>query len=273
MGDLFAVLGVALVGPGMTLAVRPSGPVQIFSLQAASFAAALRRVSLAMGDRPGRYDLEGVLLEGNAAKLTLIATDAARLAVAQPPAKQVGGNPTVLVQAFLTREGVGVLQNALDRADGDCTLELSSEKIVISGNGRPLEPKLPRVNFPAWREHLPDSTDRAHIEVSARALLAALERVAPGNSVRDRSSVWTLANGRLQIDSTLAAPGRAASELAVPYHQPPLSVYLDPRWILPFLRVLDPAGAVGVSFRGETDAVLFSAAEGCQYAVMPLGPE
>jgi len=90
-------------------------------------------------------------------------------------------------------------------------------------------------------------------------------------STKDSRGVdFRFREGSLVVAASAAETGRSHVELPVSYDGTELSLCLDHRFVLDFLRVLDPEKSFTMEAENNEKAVVFSTDDGYQYVVMPL---
>jgi DNA polymerase-3 subunit beta len=81
---------------------------------------------------------------------------------------------------------------------------------------------------------------------------------------------FTFADGRLTMVARAADTGQSKVELPISYAGREISITLDPRFLVDFLRVLDPDKSIGLDIQDSDSAIVFTCDDGYRYVIMPL---
>ena len=124
--------------------------------------------------------------------------------------------------------------------------------------------------FPRWRDVFPQRNDSAKIPVTAGPFHAAVRQAMIVTSEESRGVDFKFADGTLVMAARVAEVGQARVELPISYDGPPLAIMLDPRFVVDFLKVLDPQDNVTVDIKDSDSAAVLSTDDGYGYVIMPL---
>jgi DNA polymerase-3 subunit beta len=219
----------------------PPLPPPVGTLPAATFAAAVAQV----GRAASRDDAVAVLtavrigFEGDA--LTLLATDRYRLAVRRVPWRPA--TPPVEGTALVPARTLAEAARAHAAAGGDVTLGLSGSLIGFSRPGRGLAVRVfDEVEYPPM-DRLLDRVHTATAQVVNGDLVDVVRRVA---LVAERATPVSLAftADRVVVRAAGAHAARGQEELPARYDGEPLTVALNPQYLLDGLTALGGPVAV-----------------------------
>jgi DNA polymerase-3 subunit beta len=102
-------------------------------------------------------------------------------------------------------------------------------------------------------------------------LFAALRQAAVVLSTESRGIDFTFADGTLTLSGATAEAGQSRVEMPVAYTGPQIIVSLDHRFVIEFLKVLEPEATISLEIENGETAVVFHADDGAYgYVVMPL---
>ncbi len=193
----------------------------------------LRKTSYAISTDENRYVLQGVLFSLKDNKLTLVATDGRRLALAEVELEF----PQSAERDFIVpAKAVTELQRILTD-EGDVQISVSANQISFQLGDSLITSKLIDGNYPNYRQVIPpDGKER--IELDREPLLEAVHRVALLTSEKSRSVKLVFGRNSLEIQANTPEVGEAKEELPIKYAGSEISVAFDPDFLMAPLRAL-----------------------------------
>ena len=243
-------------------AVRAADAGPAWRLPQAVLAGLLDRVAFAMASHDIRYYLNGVLVTAEGRRLTVVATDGNRLAVAHAELAQdtqrqefILPRKTVLELLRLLRSGADGADSA-DSAEGEVAISLSSTQAHFAFSGISFISKLIEGKFPDYQRVIPKGNEQL-VTVGRAALLTSLERTALLTSDKFRGVRLTLAADVLRIAASNAAQEEALEELTVDHTGPNLEIGLNVAYVIDLL-ANSSAETVQLAFRDAQASVLFT---------------
>jgi DNA polymerase-3 subunit beta len=219
-----------------------------FVLKQEDLATLLRKVSYGQSTDENRYILNGVFFHFAEGKLTLVATDGRRLALAAQPftlgPDETGGlilpaKTVVEIQRLLGAKGeVKIAFNErhvsfiIDAENGaeDSDTGLVENIFLVS--------KLIEGNFPNYKQVVPKETVH-RIEVERTELLKVLKCGRLMASDKSASVKITLADNKLEVASSTSDLGDSSDDLAINYEGPPVNVSFNPQYLADPLNAID----------------------------------
>lgn len=240
-------------------------------ISARLFREIIARTEFATDMESSRYALGGVLLELEPNKITAVGTDGRRLAKMEGPAEAVAGHQTGDTMTIVRTPSLRAIGRAL--ADADCEVHLAARgsDVLIRTPRCTFYSRLVEGRFPRWRDVFPQRQSAPRIDMQVGPLMSALRQAAVVLSTESRGIDFTFADGTLTLAGATAEAGQSRVDLPVAYDGPQIIVSLDHRFVLEFLKVLDPAATVALEIEnGETAAVFHADDNAYGYVVMPL---
>ena len=251
-------------------AVRAADAGPAWRLPQAVLAGLLDRVAFAMASHDIRYYLTGVLVTAEGRRMTVVATDGNRLAVAHADLAQdtqrqefILPRKTVLELQRLLRSGADGADSA-DSAEGEVAISLSSTQAHFAFSGISFISKLIEGKFPDYQRVIPKGNEQL-VTVGRAALLTSLERTALLTSDKFRGVRLTLAADVLRIAASNAAQEEALEELTVDHTGPNLEIGLNVAYVIDLL-ANSSAETVQLAFRDAQASVLFTLPEQPDFA-------
>ena len=225
---------------------------------------ALKRTCYAASDDQTRFVLNGLLFSFKAGKLTLVATDGKRLALADLEVEfPVSCERDVIVPS----KAVEGLVRMLDE-EGEVKICLSEDQIVFEATAWILISKLIEGTFPQYQQVIP-SRPETSIAVPREAFMLAVRRAALLADAKSRSVKLVFSNGTVEIIAVTPDVGEAKESCAVAYDGPAISVAFNPDFLVAPLKNL-PADDVSLDLTEETSPGVIRTEDSFLYVLMPL---
>ncbi len=237
-------------------------------ISARVFREMIRRTVFATDPESTRYALGGVFIEAGDDQITAVATDGRRLALQTGPAK-VGPKPEEGTPIIPTRT-MQLLERALADNEGDVQLAIRESVVLVKSQRLLVESRLVEGRFPRWRDVFPRSEPRMTVELSVGPFLSAVRQSAIVTSEHHRGVDFTFGNGKVVLLAEGAEYGEARVEMPVAYDGHEVQITLDPRYLIEFLRVLEPEKTFTLSVRTPESPVVCNTDDGYRYLLMPL---
>ena len=243
-------------------------------LPRAALAEMVTKTQFAITGEDTRYFLNGALLILAEERMTLVATDGHRLALASAPrgaegsAAPAGGEQ----RAILPKKTLGELSRLLSDGEGDVTCEFGENHLFFQIDGRHLVSRMIDAQFPAYERVIPQGNDK-RIEFERDRLVRAVRRVALLSSERSRAVRFQIDTNSVEVRSSSPEVGEAREVLEVEYGGDALQLCFNAQYVTDFLGAAD-TDSVGLEFRDEMSQAVMQpvGAGGCEYTyvIMPM---
>lgn len=242
-----------------------------FSLDANDLKKLIEKTRFAISTEETRYYLNGIYLHeaetGNGPVLRGVATDGHRLArVDLPLPPGASGMPGIIIP----RKTVLELHKLLEDPDGQVEISLSDAKIRFIINGTVLTSKLIDGTFPDYERVIP-SDNKRELELDGAIFTRAVDRVSTVSSEKGRAVKLSLSSDKLILTVTNPDSGTATEEIAVSYHDEPLDIGFNARYLADITGQIESGNA---SFRladsGAPALVFDRDDDSAIYVLMPM---
>lgn len=193
----------------------------------------LKKTFYAISTDETRYVLNGIFASFKEGKLTLVATDGRRLAMADSDLEFPASHETDVI---IPTKAVQELQRLLGDS-GEVVVKLSESQISFAVGDSLLCSKLIEGNYPNYRQVIPgDSNER--VVFPRESLLETVRRVSLLSS--DKSNSVKLVFGENKVEVTANSPdvGEAQETVDVPYQGPAMQIAFNPEFLMAPLRNL-----------------------------------
>lgn len=232
----------------------------------------IRRTVFATDVESTRYALGGVLFELDEKGIKLIATDGRRLAFMQADAQVHEGHSTQGSTPVVPTKAMSLIERSLQGESTEVSLALVDNSILVRSEGSVISSVLLEGRFPRYQDVFPKATD-TKIELVASPFLSVVRQAAIVTSDESRGVDFQFGKGLLTLKTSAADVGQSQIELPIAYDGENVEITFDPRYLIEFLRVLDPETTVTAELIDHESAAVFRTGDGYSYVVMPLTRE
>lgn len=251
----------------------PAEDAYAFTLDQARFREMLRQTAYAVDPDTKRPNISGLLLSFRDGKLSLVATDTRRLALAETELdvpKEFERDLILPQKAF--KELLRAPQLA---AQKETTLKIipTRNQAIFDLDTLILTTKLIDATYPNYRKVIPEASQET-IPLDRNAILSALRRVtvvlAKGSTAEDlRNASFTFSANTLTILAESPEIGQARETLPVQYAGPEITILLNPDFILQAFSALTE-DALTLDLSDPTRPVTIKNLRNFLYVVMPM---
>lgn len=199
----------------------------------------LKKTSFAISTDESRFVLNGIFMMLKEHKVTLVATDGRRLALAEEevdiPASSQG-------ECIVPSKAINEL-NRLLATQNEVEIKFMENQVAFTLNN---EKNLPTIlvsklidgNYPNFRQVIPTET-RERITLIREELLQALRRAEIMTSEKSNSVKLSFTKNKLEISANTPDVGEARESLAVNYKGADMAIAFNPVYMMDPLRALD----------------------------------
>lgn len=229
----------------------------------------IRRTIFATDVDSTRYALGGVLMELDAEKVTLAATDSRRLAVISQACQAVGAMTVENSSPVIPSKAMQLIERSLPENDSPVQIAVHTNHILVKCGGSTIYSRLVEGRFPRYSDVIPTQFSTS-IELVAAPFYAAVRQAQIVTSEESRGVNFEFRKGILSLSSRAADIGQSTIDLPIGYDGADLGITFDPRYIADFLRILDGSSTVTVNLIDSESPAVFQTEDGYRYVVMPL---
>lgn len=246
------------VEPATAAEVLVMGDVLQRLLSSVPFAAALEE---------GKYAMKAVLLESEGNKLTAVATDGKRLAVAEGVSTS---ETSTKLQTLIPRKAADLAAKMLEGVETQVVVKFAPASLAVVAEGWELTTRLVEGRFPPYRDVIPkkrEAYSTINVELFESAVRAA-------SIMADEESC------RVSIECgesyTLAAQGASKGKSHIvfkpqSYSGKPITINFDPKYVVEGMRAAKALGeTLELSLVNAERPAVFRAGETWLYLVVPL---
>ncbi|MDR2643156.1 MAG: DNA polymerase III subunit beta [Planctomycetaceae bacterium] len=231
------------------------------------FAEAVRRTLFATDSDNAKYALSGVFFEMIDNRFAAVATDGRRLAF-QDGAATCVKNHKVESSIFPART-LQVIERAISN-DEVIKLAVSQNRVLVQYGRTVFYSRLLEGRFPRWRNIIPSDEKKVKIDILAAPFAAAVRQAAIVTSEKQPGVVIIFEKGKMITTGNGQEIGDSAIETPVSYNDKRLSLKIDPRFLIDYLRVLPAEKNVTILINDDSEPLTLKTDDEYTYIVMPL---
>lgn len=252
----------------------PSMPEALAQVPIGVLGAMIAKVIFSISAEESRFTLNGALLQFKGSKITMVATDGHRLALAEAENPLATGEASY--KALLPRKAMQEVQKLAGTvADQAAVVEFAGDEnhLFFKLGDRLLISRKLTGNFPDFERVLPKSHSH-QVEFDREELRASIERVAQFSDERSRAIKVRFGDNEANVHSSTSESGESEESLTVEYSGPTLEIGFNASYLLDFLRAV-PETKVAFHFKdgasaGEMRPSGEAAGAQYRYVVMPM---
>ncbi|NOZ38918.1 MAG: DNA polymerase III subunit beta [Planctomycetes bacterium] len=230
----------------------------------------IRRTAFATDNESSRYALGGVKLEVEADQLTAIGTDGRRLAKMTGPVGTTGKAIDADQTTIIPTRAMTLIERAVDPTDDEVKIAVKGNEFLVHTARATISARMLEGRYPDWKKVFPDSSGGVKLDLAVGATLTAVRQAQIATSDESRGIDFTFGEGMLVLSGKAAEVGQSRVELPIGYDGDELTVTLDPRFAVDFLKVLDADKTFTFAVKDAESAAVCSTDDGYGYVIMPL---
>lgn len=230
----------------------------------------IRRTAFATDSESSRYALGGVKLEFEADQLTAVGTDGRRLARMTGPVGASGQPDYASQNIIVPTRAMQLIERAVTPSDAEVQLAVRGNELLVHSQRATISARLLEGRFPDWHKVFPETGDGQKIELAVGPTHAAVRQAAIVTSEESRGIDFTFGNGMLVLSGRAAEVGESRVDLPIGYDGEAITITLDPRFVIEFLKVLDAEKTFTLELKDGDSAAVGTTDDGYGYVIMPL---
>ena len=245
---------------------------QYLAIPGAAFRQGILRTAFATDQESTRYALGGVLFDPGSEKVTLVATDSRRLAVAPLPVRSEGVTEPVNPGPVIPAKAMRLIEKSISDDEEEVLVAISANDILVRCGQSTIYSRLVEGRFPDYTK-LIDTGASQVATLQVDSFHSAVRQAQIVTSEESRGVNFSFSKGQLTLETIAADVGESKVEIPVSYDGDAISISFDPRFITDFLRVLKPESTVLLHLVDSESAAVFRTDDGYTYVVMPLSKD
>ncbi len=236
-----------------------------FEVTAAELHRLIAMTIFATARENSRYAINGVLLERDGKKLSVVATDGHRLALAKGACTGGGEKQSAIVPT----KALNLLLRLFDDAEQTVRVKIDSNQILFTTDGAVLASNLVEGNFPPYADVIPKDGDKKAM-LATDVFISAVRRAALLTNEESKGVRLAFSPEGLVLSSRAPEMGEAEIKVDVAeYSGDPIEIGFNPAYVLDALKVVDE-NQVQFDFKAGNKPGVLRTGPNFLYVVMPV---
>ncbi len=229
----------------------------------------LRRTSFAVSTDENRYVLNGLYLSFKENKLTMVATDGRRLALAEEEVELPNDNP---LEVIVPTKAIQELSRLLGD-EGDVEIQITENQVSFGqkekkGIGSLIISKLVEGAYPNYKQVIP-SESKHRVTLDKDELFHALRRAEIMTSEKANSVKLTFSENNLTFTANSPEVGESRETMAIKYGGEETSIAFNPQFFIDPLKALEEE-EVHFEFTDQLSPGVVKVNHPFLYVIMPM---
>src|SRR5581483_6092218 len=248
----------------------PTSEQEGFETDSETFHNLISKTSFAITQEESRYALGGALLLKGDGKLTMVATDAHRMALIATKPTEKADKSTF--RSLIPKKTLAELSKLVVEHDGKVYFCQDENHLFFRIGPRLLVSRILSGQFPNHELVIPKENNRK-VTVNNSWLSQAVRRVALMADERSKAIKFNLSEGKLEIVSKSSEAGEATEIVPVEYPGPDMTIAFNAQYLIDFLNVCTDE-TVNIDLKDEQSQVQVRPVDQSKfdykYIIMPM---
>lgn len=215
-----------------------------------------------------RYAFNGVLMNAKGKKLSMVATDGRRLALARGELVSEGKLGKDGVKAIIPTKALTLVDKLIDDPEEAVGFQLRENRVIFHTSSATLTSNLVEGEFPPYEDVVPKETDKKMTAVTAD-FLSAIRRAALLTTDESKGVRMNFTKKGLKLTSRSPEAGEAEVNFACKFEGADLEIGFNPIFLTDALRVVD-TDEIALEMSAPNRPGLLKAGQTFQYVIMPV---
>jgi len=229
----------------------------------------LRRTSFAVSTDENRYVLNGLYLSFKENKLTMVATDGRRLALAEEDVELKDDNP---LEVIVPTKAIQELSRSLGDK-GDVEIQITENQVSFGlkendSTGSLIVSKLVEGAYPNYKQVIP-AESKHRVTLDKEELFHALRRAEIMTSEKANSVKLTFSENNLTFTANSPEVGESRETMAIKYEGEETSISFNPQFFIDPLKALEE-DEVHFEFTDQLSPGVVKVKHPFLYVIMPM---
>lgn len=214
-----------------------------------------------------RYAFNGVLVTAKGKKITLVATDGRRLAMA---VGDIAGGKMGKegLKAIIPAKALQLVEKLIDKPDDPVAVQIRENQVIFHTDDATLTSNLVEGQFPPYEDVIPKDTDRKMTAATAD-LMSAVRRAALLTTEESQGVRLHFSKKGLVLTSRSPDSGEATVNFACKFEGPDIEIGFNPQFMTEALKVMD-SDEVTIELTAPNRPGLLKGGPNFQYVIMPV---
>jgi len=237
-----------------------------FEVQARQLSDLITKTIFATARETSRYAINGVLLERDGKKLSMVATDGRRLALARGACNSASKET---VNCIIPTKALTLLSRLLDDPDDAVKVKLSGNQAHFATDRATLTTNLVEGNFPPYKDVIPKEQDRK-ATFATDMLASAVRRAALLTNEESKGVKFSFTAEKLVLSSRAPEMGEAVVNVpAEAYSGEAIEIGFNPHFVTDALKIVN-SDQVNIELKAPNKPGTLRVGNDFLYVVMPV---
>ena len=239
-----------------------------FEIAAADLHRLIAQTIFATARENSRYAINGVLLERDGNKLTVVATDGRRLAMSKGNCKPANSDAPK-VAAIVPTKALNLILRLFDNADQTVRVKIADNQILFATDDALLTSNLVEGNFPPYKDVIPKDCDKK-ATLHTDTLASGVRRAGLLTNEESKGVRFGFSSDGLVLASRAPEMGEAEVNVEIPkYDGDAIDIGFNPAYILDALKVVDNS-EVSIELKAGNKPGILRTGPEFLYVIMPV---
>lgn len=239
-----------------------------FEIGAAELHRLIAQTIFATARENSRYAINGVLVERDGNKLTVVATDGRRLAMAKGSCK-AGAGESPKASAIVPTKALNLILRLFDDADQTVRVKVADNQIHFATDEALLTSNLVEGNFPPYKDVIPKDCDKK-ATLHTDTLASGVRRAGLLTNEESKGVRFAFSADGLSLTSRAPEMGEAEVNVEMPkYDGDGVEIGFNPGYILDALKVVD-SSEVAIELKAGNKPGIIRTGPEFLYVIMPV---
>ncbi len=241
-----------------------------FEIAASDLTKLITQTIFATARESSRYAINGVLIERDGSKLSVIATDGRRLAMAKGDCQQARGEGEPgRHAAIVPSKALSIMLRMFQDPEQAVRVRIADNQIFFGSDDAQLASTLVEGNFPPYLDVIPQDGDKK-ATLGTDLLASAVRRAALLTNEESKGVRLVFEPEQLKLTSRAPEMGEAEINVELPeYRGEPIEIGFNPQFITDVLKVVETE-QVQIEMKAPNKPGVFRTGSDFLYVIMPV---
>lgn len=240
-----------------------------FQISASDIHRLISQTIFATAKENSRYAINGVLLEREGNKLSVVATDGRRLAMSKGTCKPAKADADARHSAIVPTKALQMILRTFTDGEKMVQVRIADNQILFATEDAVLASNLVEGNFPPYRDVIPRDGDKK-ATLNTDALASAVRRAALLTSEESKGVRMSFTAKALTLSSRAPEMGEAEINVELPaYVGEPVDIGFNPQFISDALKVVSTE-QITFEFKAPNKPGIIRTGPDFLYVIMPV---
>ena len=215
-----------------------------------------------------RYAFNGVLVTAKGKKITFVATDGRRLAMASGDIPTAGKMSKEGLKAIVPAKALQLVDKVVDDPEDSVGFQLRDNQVIFHTPDCTLTSNLVEGQFPPYEDVIPKDTDKKMTAATAD-FMSAIKRASLLTTEESKGVRMHFSKKGLVLTSRSPEAGEATVNFPCKFEGPEIEIGFNPQFLVDALRVVD-ADEITMEMSAPNRPGLVKAGANFLYVIMPV---